>query len=71
MPAYALPDGYVYELEQGANWTSAPDDGWETVVRSPDGTEEHVGFRRIDDARCAVFLCSDGRYRAAMAHCCC
>lgn len=54
---------YAYALEAG-EWRSAADEMWDTESYGMLGTERYVGQRRIDGVRCAVFLCSDGLYRA-------
>ena len=56
--------GYVYELERHADWTTAPSDDWAIEVYGWEGDEEQVGERIIDGARCVVFVCRDGQYRA-------
>ena len=59
----ARTSGYVYELESGANWQSAPDDAWDTVVAAVDGSV--VGRRRIDGSTMVVIE-QGGKYYAVL-----
>lgn len=68
-----MSSGYAYELDapllnkrNPEFWGVAVDDAWDTVMYTPNGKERAVGERKIDGARCVVFKCSDGFYRAQM-----
>ena len=56
--------GYVYELEGPHSWKRASSEEWPIEVYGWKGDESCVGQRTIDGARCVVFVCRDGKYRA-------
>jgi hypothetical protein len=60
-----MKTGYAYEWEGSGQWRERTDDeGWDTVVYSPKGGETIAGPATIDGARCVVYLCPDGKFRA-------
>lgn len=63
--------GYAFEADpkvSGDDYSAVPNDDWEIVCYSPDGRETELGRVKIDGAACVAFQCSDGLYRAQMAH---
>ncbi len=62
-----MPSGYCFEYQGRRCWRAASSERWDTVVHTPDGKEKRVGTRRIDDAKCVVYVCSDGKFRAVTA----
>jgi hypothetical protein len=67
------PDtGYVLEVDdeaKGWDWVLIPDCHWNHEVYRPKGTEESVGYRKIDGYQYMVFKCEDGIFRAILAAC--
>ncbi len=66
-----MTSGYAFETdprESGDNYFEISNDEWEIVVYTPNGREIELGCVNIDGARCTVFSCADGMYRAQMSH---
>lgn len=57
-----MMSGYCYELTDEMDF---PD--WETAIYTPTGEERFLFCREIDGAKCAVFACPDGMFRAQLA----
>jgi hypothetical protein len=68
-PQYPISGGYVYECTAD-NWRVCRSDDWEIVCGNGDKDAQFVGYRLIDDCRCAVFVCSDQVIRAVTVASC-
>jgi hypothetical protein len=65
-PQYPTTSGYRYVCTAD-NWRVCTSDDWEIVCGNGDKDAQFVGYRLIDDCRCAVFVCSDQVIRAIVS----